>query len=254
MQDNAQPSPAGSPAASDQHIDPKANEQVEYWRGVAQKYREKAAAFDDYEPIISHLNENPQHVDDFKRIVSGEAQLIAVAEGMADSYRDRPRKKSEEEQLAEDLGLDDDDQPKPRKAQQAPRGNAEEEARRLGALQERARIEFKLFEDSLKSDGVGEHMLDEYQEWLRNPNGISHYDLFAAWASNKSRSSGQNPLKTVLGLIPSPTSASGGSAAGERPVVPATNIPGGKSNRPDARLYTDSSDRHDKWVPNPASI
>lgn len=257
MQDGVQQSPQET--AEGQQT-PKATEAdgLSYWRGIAQQYREKAAAFDQYEPIITHLNENPAHVEDFRRIVRGEAQLIAAADGMATGRGNRSRQKTEEELLAEELGLDDDDQPQPEKPKK-PRGEhkvSEEEARRFGALQERARIEFEQFEDSMKHEGVGEHMLDEFQQWLQNPGGINYYDLFSAWSVNKRRSQGEDSKEIVRGLIPVPPKKSEGSEPAPRPGFPITTIPGGKSNRPDARLFVDSSGvvARDKWVPNPAEI
>lgn len=259
MQDGVQSGQQGTPDGQQGQQAPQGSDDLAYWKGVAQRYREKAAAFDQYEPIISHMNENPAHVDDFRRIVSGEAQLIAAAEGMAQDSGKRSRRKTEEDLLAEELGLQGDDEPEspqPRK----PKGKAhqvtEEEARRFGAMQERARIEFEQFEKEIQHEGAAEYMLDEFQEWLRNPSGIAFYDLFSAWAVNKRRLSGENAMELIRTLIPKPAQQAAVPEPTNRPPMPVTAIPGARTNKPDGRLFVDSSMvvPNDKWVPNPAEI
>jgi DNA primase len=231
------------------------DERSSYWRNVAVENRTAAQQFKQYEVLIDHLNQNPQHVDDFERIITGQATLIATAEDMANGYGNDSRRMSEEDKLAEELGFPPEGQG--RKAIPSKQGRPQavapdvDEAKRLGAAEERARIELAQFKQDLLQNGVGEHLIDEFEQFLRRPDGLAFYDMFAAWRSNKARKTGTDPL-TGEKLDGSPPPKGEGQGSGMPSSV--STMPAGVSNRPGSGANQQQAGSGDKYVHSPANI
>jgi len=238
------PVPAGSEPVTEQ------SDAVAYWKGIAEQHRAKAQAYSEYEVLIDHMNNNPEHVSAFQRIITDGAENIAVAEGMARASAPKPQAQSDEEVMLAELGLGGHETTRSTPPAARPQGQLTvEEAKKLGAMQERVRLELAQFKNDVLQVGIGEHIVDEFLEYLRNPNGMTYHDLFAGWRAGKARMTGKDPL---AGVAPGGSPASGEPKPG---VMPSTvgALSGSVSNRPNAGVYP-ARTGGDRYVPDPANI
>lgn len=245
--------PSGSGDQQSQQPQRTPEQEAAYWKQVALDNRSKAEAFTEYEVLIEHMNNNPDHVEQFQQIATGQAQAIAVADALAAEAGNRSQQMSEDDRLAAEIGLPTGaPMPEAQPAQMPAQPQMSvQEAERIGALRERTRIELEQFKTSMMSEGgLGEHMIDEFTQWLRKPDGLNYHDLFAAWRSNKARVAGADPLQPGQGE----QSPEGGS---QNNVMPQTvgALPGGESNRPGHVVQDgDGEGRVRKHVTDPSNI
>ena len=223
---------------------------VEYWKRVAQQNREDAEKFSEYSTIIRHLENNPNHVEVLHRGVEGHTIGIIAAENMAQDAQAQ-RQPSREEQLSAELGVEPSlntegtPQAPPRQAHQPTR----EELIKYGEAQARAKIEFNQFREDMASKGIPDHAIDEYVQYLRNPNAMSHYDLFVAHQNYKQRTAGSEGEGTGQPNQAQPQT--------QPPVVGApisvTSMPAGATDRPESTAYIGEVDGM-KFVQDPQNI
>ena len=245
----------GQPNGEPQGAPEAKTEAEQYWHRVAQERREKASQFEHYEVLINHLNQNPKLIDDFERLILGQAVAVEVTDEMSRRASHDSANMTPEQRLAAELGIDDGNdgrQAQTPSGRQQPQGRqmTAEEARRLGAAEERARLEMAQFRDDMIQHGVGEHMIDEFIQYLNNPTGMTYHDLFSAWRSHKIRVTKTDPLGQIQTMPqpPRPVPNSG--------VMPQTvsGIPGSQSNRPGDQKVEGRPGYTHRYVDNPADI
>jgi hypothetical protein len=255
---NQQSAPAsndtGQPQGQPQGAPEAKTEAEQYWHKVATDSRAKAEQFTAYEALINHLNGNPKLVDDFERLILGQATVVEVADEMSRHATRDSAAMTPEQRLAAELGLDDDTGGRAAATQnsQQPQGRqlSVEEAKRLGAAQERARQEMALFRDDMVQHGVGEHMIDEFIQYLNNPSGMTYHDLFSAWRSHKIRVTKVDPLGEIQ--IPENLQRSAQNSGVMPPSV--SGLPGSQPNRPGEQRVEGRPGFTHRYVANPADI
>jgi len=207
------------------------SEAVAYWRTQAMKARTDAEKYRAYKGIIEHLETNPQTVDALERMILGQAVNIAVDGNANDGDTGDA---DPEKQIMRDLGFDDSDtkgdenMARNQQAQsQDQRKLRDDELQRIRA-EERARLEFERFMAEMREGGVPDHAIDEFVNFLNNPNGLTFHDLFVAYNANRARS-GKDPIefgnkeKVKSSQNPQETA---GAAPGEAPPMTVGQMPG----------------------------
>lgn len=255
----ATPPPGGQPPAQDTA--------EEHWKNEAIRNREAASRFQNFEGLIGFLEKNPDAVDQLEGIITGGATRLVASENLANQAPPGGEYiPSEEDQLALELGVAPagglQQAQKPMSA--ADIKAAEDRARAEGAATERAKLQFAEFQQELMTNGVPEHSVDEFVQFIRNPGALTYYDLFAAYNSNRVNV-GKEPINLPprqtphVPQPPSPGMLQQGQPQGQppqqqpQPPVPVQAMPG-SPNRPDeANRYT-NNEGLERAVPNPNEI
>lgn len=219
-----------------------------YWKQQAQEARERAKLAETYGPLINHLEHNPNLVDMLQNAIETGAADVTAHERMVETAHAQ-QTPSEEEELAAELGLEATPQRKATPQNQPNRQMTLEEAERLGAERERARREYREFHDELAARGVPDHAVDEFVQWLNNPNGLTWHDMYAAYTH--SRQGAAEPTKGEQTATPQPNTPQP-QTKDVRPIS-VTTIPAGESDRPEAGIYRETGDGS-RFIQDPQNI
>lgn len=216
----------------------------EYWKQEAINNRAAAERFSEYSTLISHLEQNPDHINYLQRAIDDDAAGILATDRMAANAAGAPQEISEGDALAVELGVDSPANAQAPRQQVVRHEMTNEEAMRLGEEKARARMEFQNFHKEIASKGIPDHLTDQFVQHIQKPNAFTLMDLFVAWR-NKHGIEIPEP-----GASPTPTPKG-------QPVVGApisvTSMPAGDTNRPDQQIYQQEGDGS-RFVQDPSNI
>lgn len=146
-------------------------EGTNYWRDQAIKARMQYAELAEYQGIINALKNSPTLVDTLENAMAGQ-------------LADETDMDSTDSRLWED---DDDDTPTFKTEQTVAERQPVIQDEDRGALVEKKRQELNAFFTRLAEQGVPDHAMDEFLEYIKNPSGTSLEDLWAAYDNRRSR-------------------------------------------------------------------
>lgn len=238
------------------------DEGLDYWKGEAAAHREKSERFTKFEGLIGYLEQNPQAVDQLEQlIIRGATSLAAHDDLAAQEHLDGNSPMDEHDRLSMELGAEPS-APAQAQGNQPPVDQNElmRRAREQGAAEERARLRFEKFQAELLERGVPEHSVDEFVQFLRNPNELSYYDLFAAYNSHRA-AGGRDPINIPPGTdskvaqpqAQTPAQAPQGQQAAPQPPTPVQQMPG-QTNRPEEGRHQPNEEHGDSYVSSPNEI
>jgi hypothetical protein len=128
---------------------------------------------------------------------------------------------------------------------------SEAEVREDGARLERAKIEAQAFEKNLMESGVPDHVVHEFNQWVRNPSDATLADLYSAFSHRQERNGKPltDPVKKSDETLQQEADATR-KMASEMPPMPMGS---GTEDRPDSGTYTDIGAGHN-FEPNANDI
>lgn len=176
----------------------QANPGADYWRNQALLARQEAAELGQYRNIIKALEESPSLVDVLEKHISGEAANVAGSWENADEY------------------WDSRDEHTDAKAEPATKGSAPADDGSRNAtdgLDVKKREEINTFLGMLATQGVPDHAMDAFLQFMNNPSGVTIEDLWAVYNNIQKRTGA--PGKVEAELPPPPVAAVPGAT--ERP-------------------------------------
>jgi hypothetical protein len=208
-------------------VDKKAQVEEEGARYWKTKFEEAKAINDrlgQYDNIIGHLEQSPDLVDILQKHIAGE--VVDQTGGMF--FDD------------DDDGYDEFGEPKQPEATKepvAPQEDPEQLLRKRIEAEERAKVEMEAFMRNLLETGVPDHVVDEFSQFIANPNGMTIADVYAAYNNLKSRAK------------PEETQAPKEDKDDSKPSAPPIASMSGSTDRPESDLYKPTMDGHN-YIPD----
>lgn len=173
-----------------------AQEEASYWKEKAQKYQEEYEKISRYGGIISAMENDSNLVEVMQRAIAGEAVEYE------DSLKGESLREYGDEEPSEGLGTRGKD---PEQLQR--------EAEERGRRQAQFNYELQTVMADMLQNGATEQEVDQFLEFVKQPAGMTAYDLLAVYKGRLTKDQGSTqdtkaPPKKQN--IPSPVSTMGG--------------------------------------------